>query len=189
MKYKTLIVIIVITSILLVIGLVLYKPKEKKTNKKVVGNLYNIPVISKVTNEDDYINIYASHFMYGDINLDHAIDKYDLELYDIILNNNFLIDDNQIILGDLNSDRKITSDDQKILDEYLEKEKEKNYDDNEKLLYCATDKSSAANCNWQEDSSLKVVDDTYIYVKDVSEQVSNVYKYQYVEKIESLLGK
>ena len=194
MKYKTLLIIIFITSLLLIIGINIYNREEinkedipviennkEKNEESIITKIYDRPIISKVYNQDDYLYILASNYVYGDINYDLVVDNLDLELYDYLLNNNFVIPYDQLLLADLNKDQKISIEDKNILNKYLLNNSIYKYNQNNNLLYCISNINDYNNCNWDSNNYFNVTNDVYIFVKNINNnEISNSYEYKYI---------
>ncbi len=157
--------------------------KEEIKEENIIGKKLDKPMIKEAMTGDSDITIVSNLYCYGDVNFDNEINELDLEIYDYLLTDNFIVDDNQFMLADLDKDNKITSNDKKLLEEYLKENKSYKYD-NTDLEYCISKENNIESCEWQKDNVISLVnEDYYIFSRNsVNDEISNFYHYNYIAK-------
>lgn len=178
-----------IISLLIILCLITACKKEKIKEESIVGNKLDKPMIKEALTSDNNIEIVANLYCYGDINFDNEINELDIELYDFILNNDFFVDDNQLILADLDKDREITSKDKELLKEFLKNNNNFAYASSN-LEYCISKDNDIDSCNWQKENIVDLVkEDYYIFTKNsVNNKTSNFYRYNHIVKEVASIG-
>lgn len=144
-------------------------------NKNIIGELdaskksYGHPYVKLVYCDNLTITIDGGIYRFGDIDQDGMIGYSDFEtLKDMITVNNYNYTKNKKRLADVNEDGIIDNNDLRLLNNYLKKNKEVEYDAHEELLmYCLSEVSDSNNCIWQESPNFKISikKDYYAFVK------------------------
>ena len=183
---SNIIIILVITIILLIAMIFGNYTRANNLNlfSSIVGETYETPIIKTVSTSNKTIKVKSGIYAYGDVNQDGIIDFNDLNSIKDMYDKDNVFNDNEILLADLNKDKKINNKDYEILDSFVKKNITKKYEvKNDGFEYCLNTSKDSSKCLWQTDKKLSVSKEGryYIFVKKANKNViSSYYEYNHV---------
>ena len=182
-KNKLIVVVICIILLITSITFVFMNKNDneiKSSNKNAIGvtditkKTYGYPCISLVIYSLNRIEVNAGIYRYGDVTQDGVIDGEDSKAIERMIDYSNAFTADQIKLGDIDENGKITKNDVDMFNKYLKKNKEVKYDINlNKLKYCMTKTNNSSNCEWKDSKEFDIPEKSnyYIFVKNKTNNI------------------
>ena len=171
---KDRIVVIVIAFVIFLVLLPLAFYKGTKAEIVIDDKYYPEPIIDLVMINQDNVTINAGMYYYGDLNLDGKINDSDIKYMHSLLNETLTFKDAQKALVDFDMDGEVTEFDLGLLEEYVEKYRDVEYNTYSKeLLYCINKEDNSDSCSWKDYNTLNLGNygDYYAFVKNETDNI------------------